>query len=190
VPNQPANSTQPERCRERRSDRRTDRIAAVWTRSRICALSELLIVADCCSRSYSRQYDEIDATTILGLRVDLKPIRTKRDYYASLKKAEALWDAGSRQADRLEVLVLLIQAYEAKHHPISDPDPITFLLHVMEARDLSRKVLEPYIGSRAWVAEILNRRRLLTLEMIRRLSEGLGTLADVLVRRYPLKEAA
>jgi HTH-type transcriptional regulator/antitoxin HigA len=124
--------------------------------------------------------------------MDLKPIRTKRDYHASLKEAEILWDApaGSKQADRLEVLVLLIQAYEAEHYPIPDPDPITFLLHVMESRDLSRKDLEPYIGSRARVAEILNRGRPLTLEMIRRLSEGLDIPAEVLVRRYPLKEAA
>ena len=124
--------------------------------------------------------------------MDLRPIRTKRDYVAALKEVEALWDAaaGSKQADRLEVLVLLIQAYEAEHYPIPDPDPIEFLLHIMEARGLSRKDLEAYIGSRARVAEILNRGRPLTLEMIRRLSEGLDILADVLVRRYQLTEAA
>ncbi len=124
--------------------------------------------------------------------MDLRPIRTKRDYVAALKEVEALWDAaaGSKQADRLEVLVLLIQAYEAEHYPIPDPDPIEFLLHIMEARGLSRKDLEAYIGSRARVAEILNRGRPLTLEMIRRLSEGLDIPADVLVRRYHLTEAA
>ncbi len=124
--------------------------------------------------------------------MDLRPIRTKRDYVAALKEVEALWDAaaGSKQADRLEVLVLLIQAYEAEHYPIPDPDPIEFLLHIMEARGLSRKDLEAYIGSRARVAEILNRGRPLTLEMIRRLSEGLDIPADVLVRRYQLTEAA
>ena len=124
--------------------------------------------------------------------MDLRPIRTKRDYVAALKEVEALWDAaaGSKQADRLEVLVLLIQAYEAEHYPIPDPDPIEFLLHIMEARELSQKDLEAYIGSRARVAEILNRGRPLTLEMIRRLSEGLDIPADVLVRRYQLTEAA
>jgi len=124
--------------------------------------------------------------------MDLRPIKTKRDYLAALKEAEVLWDAptGSKESDRLEVLTLLIQAYESEHYPIPDPDPIEFLLHVMEARGLSRRDLEPYIGSRARVAEVLNRVRPLTLEMIRRLSEGLDVPADVLVRRYELTEAA
>ena len=124
--------------------------------------------------------------------MELKPIRTKRDYQAALKLAEALWDApeGSAEADRLDVLTLLIQDYEAKHHPISDPDPIDFLHGVMEQRGLSRRNLEPYIGSRARVAEVLNRVRPLTLGMIRRLSDGLGLPADVLVRRYQIRKAA
>lgn len=124
--------------------------------------------------------------------MDVRPIKTRRDYLATLKEIENLWNgpAGSRQADRLEVLALLIQAYEAKHFPITDPDPIDFLLHVMEARGLNRKDLEPYIGSRARVAEVLNRVRPLTLEMIRRLSEGLNIPADVLVRRYEVTQAA
>ena len=124
--------------------------------------------------------------------MDVRPIRTKRDYLAALKEAEALWEsrAGSTESDRLVVLTLLIQAYESEHYPIPDPDPIELLLHVMESRALSRKDLEPYIGSRARVAEVLNRVRPLTLEMIRRLSEGLEIPADVLVRRYALTEAA
>lgn len=124
--------------------------------------------------------------------MDIKPIRTKRDYQAALKEIEALWDArsGTTEADRLEVLTLLVQAYEAEHYPIPDPDPIELLLHVMEARGLTRKDLEPYIGSRARVAEVLNRVRPLTLEMIRRLSEGLGIPADVLVQKYELTEVA
>lgn len=124
--------------------------------------------------------------------MDVRPIKTRRDYLAALKEIEVLWNApaGSREADRLEVLALLIQAYEAKHFPIPDPDPIDFLLHVMEARGLNRKDLEPYIGLRARVAEVLNRVRPLTLEMIRRLSEGLNIPADVLVRRYEVTQAA
>lgn len=124
--------------------------------------------------------------------MDVRPIRTKRDYLAALKEAEALWNSrpGSKESDRLEVLTLLIQTYESEHYPIPDPDPIELLLHVMESRALSRKDLEPYIGSRARVAEVLNRVRPLTLEMIRRLSEGLDIPADVLVRRYGLTEAA
>lgn len=124
--------------------------------------------------------------------MELRPIKTERDYRAALKLAETLWNApeGSAEADRLEVLTLLIQAYEAKHHPVGDPEPVDFLLYVMEQRGLTRKDLEPYIGSRARVAEVLNRLRPLTLEMIRRLSEGLGLPAAVLVQRYEVKHAA
>lgn len=124
--------------------------------------------------------------------MELKPIRNKREYLASLAEVERLWDArpNTPEGDRLEVLVLLIQAYEAKHYAIADPDPITFLLHAMEARGLKRKDLEPYIGSRARVAEVLNRVRPLSLEMIRRLSEGLDLPPEVLIQRYDLQRAA
>ena len=83
--------------------------------------------------------------------MDVRPIRTKRDHLAALREAEALWDfrPGSKESDRLEVLTLLIQTYEAEHYPIPDPDPIELLLHAMESRALTRKDLEPYIGSRA-----------------------------------------
>ena len=122
----------------------------------------------------------------------LRPIKTKRDYEAALKEADKLWDApaGSDEGDRLEVLALLIHAYEAKHYPIPDPDPVDFLHHVMEARGLARKDLEPYIGSRARVAELLNRVRPLSLDMIRRLSTGLRIPAEVLIPSYEVKRAA
>jgi HTH-type transcriptional regulator/antitoxin HigA len=122
----------------------------------------------------------------------LRPIRTKRGHQAALKDIEALWEApsGSPEADRLEVLTLLVEAYEREHYPIEAPDPIDFLQHVMEARGMARKDLEPYIGSRARVAEVLNRVRPLTLEMIRRLASGLKLPADVLIRGYELKRAA
>jgi len=124
--------------------------------------------------------------------MEIRPIRTKRQYEDALKAAEALWEAkpGAPEAERLEVLVLLIEPYEAKHFPVPDPDPIEFLLHVMESRGLARKDLEPYLGGRARVAEVLNRVRPLTLEMIRRLSEGMGLPADVLVKRYEILRAA
>ena len=124
--------------------------------------------------------------------MELKPIRTKRDYEAALKQAEAWWDApaGSPKAERLDVLVLLIEDYEARHFPIDPPDPVEFLQFIMEQRGLVRKDLEPFIGSRARVAEVLNRVRPLSLEMIRSLSEGLNLPADVLVKRYELRDAA
>jgi HTH-type transcriptional regulator/antitoxin HigA len=120
--------------------------------------------------------------------MNLKPIRTKREHRAALAEIEALWSAkdGTPEADRLEVLSILVERYESEHFPIPDPDPIEFLGHLMESRGLTRKDLEPYLGSRARVAEVLNRVRPLTLEMIRRLSEGFGVPADVFVRRYEL----
>ena len=124
--------------------------------------------------------------------MDLRPIRSRREHQAALEEAEKLWNAaeGSKEADRLEVLTLLIEAYEREHFPVADPDPIDFLRHIMEARDLTRKDLEPYIGSRARVAEVLNRVRPLTLEMIRKLANGLDLPADVLIRDYRVKRAA
>jgi HTH-type transcriptional regulator/antitoxin HigA len=122
----------------------------------------------------------------------LQPIRTKGDYAAALREAERLWDAPEKSpgAEQLEVLSLLIEDYERRHFPIDSPDPIDFLLNVMEWRGLSRKDMEPYIGSRARVAEVLNRVRPLSLEMIRRLASGLKLPADVLIRGYELKRAA
>ena len=124
--------------------------------------------------------------------MELRPIRTKREYRTALKEVEALWDAPqrTREADRLEVLTLLIEAYERKHFPIEIPDPIDFLEHIMEARGLARKDLERYIGSRARVAEVLNRVRPLTLDMIRRLAVGLDLPAEVLIQGYELRRAA
>jgi HTH-type transcriptional regulator/antitoxin HigA len=124
--------------------------------------------------------------------MELRPIRNKREHAAALKEAESLWDArkGTPEEDRLLVLALLIEAYEREHFPIPAPDPIDLLLHVMEARGLTRRDLEPYVGSRARVAEVLNRVRPLTIEMIRRLCDGLDLPADVLIQGYKLRKAA
>jgi len=123
---------------------------------------------------------------------ELKPIRTKPDYRAALTEAERLWDAPARsaEADRLDVLLLLLENYERAHYAIADPDPIEFLLHVMASRDLTRKDLEPYLGPRGRVSDILNRVRPLTLEMIRRLADGLKLPAEVLIRPYALRQMA
>jgi HTH-type transcriptional regulator / antitoxin HigA len=120
----------------------------------------------------------------------LRPIRNEEDYETALEEIEALWEAeaGTPEADRLEILMMLVEAYEAEHYPIPDPDPIELILHVMDARGLTRRDLEPYLGSRARVSEILNRRRPLSLEMIRKLQAGLGLPADVLVQPYKLQE--
>lgn len=123
--------------------------------------------------------------------MELKLIRTKKDYRAALAEVDCLWDAPTKSpaADQLDVLTLLIEQYEREHFPIADPDPIDFLRHVMEARGLTRKDLEPYIGPRGRVSDILNRIRPLTLEMIRKLTEGMNLPAEVLIRPYRLRQA-
>jgi HTH-type transcriptional regulator/antitoxin HigA len=123
----------------------------------------------------------------------IKPIRTEADYEASLKQIERLFDAkpGSTEADYLEVITTLIESYEEKHYAIPLPDPIDAIRYHMESRGLSRRELEPFIGSRARVSEVLNRRRPLTMEMIRNLHNGLGISAEVLIQPYStLKNAA
>ena len=121
--------------------------------------------------------------------MELKPIRSKKDYQAALAEVERLWDAPARSAasDRLDVVTMLVESYERQHFPIADPDPIEFLGHVMESRGLTRKELEAYIGPRGRVADILNRTRPLTLEMIRRLADGLHLPAEVLIKPYRLR---
>ena len=111
--------------------------------------------------------------------MNIKPIKTTADYEAALKEIERLFEAdpGTPQGDRLEVLTTLVEAYEDKHFAIPAPDPIEAIQYFMESRDLSRRDLEPYLGSRARASEILNRKHPLSLEMIRELNKGLGTQA-------------
>lgn len=122
----------------------------------------------------------------------VKPIHSEVDYQAALAQIEAFWDAadGSEEADQLEVLSMLVEAYEKANFPIAAPDPVEFLQYAMETRGLTRKDLEQYIGPRGRVSDILNRVRPLTLEMIRRLSSGLGLPATVLIKDYPLRKEA
>jgi len=124
--------------------------------------------------------------------MELKPLHSEADYDAALAELEALWSApeDSPEADRLEVLAMLVGAYEQTHFPIDAPDPVAFLEYVMESRGLTRKDLEPYIGPRGRVSDIMNRVRPLSLEMIRRLSAGLGIPAEVLIQDYPLRNVA
>ena len=123
--------------------------------------------------------------------MDIKPIRTQRDHKAALSEIERLFDAkpGTPDGDRLEVLATLVEAYEQKHYPMLPPDPVEAIVYFMESRGLSRKDLEPYLGSRAKVSEVLNRRRPLSIEMIRRLHDGLGIPAEVLIQPYEVAAA-
>lgn len=122
----------------------------------------------------------------------IKPIHTEAEYQAALAQIEASWDAvdGSEAAEQLEVLSMLVEAYEKQHFPIEAPDPIEFLNYVMETRGMTRKDLEPYIGPRGRVSDIMNKVRPLSLDMIRRLSSGLGLPATVLIQDYPLRQKA
>ncbi len=122
----------------------------------------------------------------------IRPIHTEAEYQAALAQIESLWDApdASEAADQIELLSMLIEVYEKQHYPIEAPDPIDFLNYVMETRGLARKDMEPYIGPRGRVSDILNRVRPLTLDMIRRLSSGLGLPAYVLIKNYPLRREA
>ena len=115
---------------------------------------------------------------------DVRPIRSDADYEAALAEVERLWGgpSGTSEGDRLDVLATLIDAYEAEHHPIDPPDPVEAIKFRMEQQGLSRKELEPLIGTRARVAEVLGRKRALSIGMIRRLHEGLGISANVLIR--------
>ncbi len=117
---------------------------------------------------------------------DIKPIRSEADYEAALKDIENLAGSqpGTPEADRMEVLVTLVEAYEEKHFPIPEPDdPVEVRKYYMESRGLSRSDLLSYLGSKERVSEILNRERGLSPPMIRRLHEGLGILADLLMRK-------
>ncbi len=120
--------------------------------------------------------------------MNLRPIKTEDDYRAALAEIEGIFQAGPEtpEGDRLDILTLLVEAYEEQHYPIPPPDPLGALEYHLESRGLTRRDLEPYLGSRARVAEVMNRRRALTIDMIRRLHQGLGISAEILIQPYPL----
>lgn len=117
--------------------------------------------------------------------MQLKPIRTEADYAAALQAVAPYFDhepqPGSDEADQFEVLLLLIEHYEASHYPIAPPDPVEAIRFRMEQAGLTPKDLEPMIGRLNRVYEVLTRKRPLTLPMIRRLHAGLGIPAESLI---------
>lgn len=116
--------------------------------------------------------------------MDIRPIRTEDDYQAALLEAERLMESAldEFESDRLDVLATLIEAYESKHVPIPLPDdPVQVLEYYLESRGLERADLIPFLGSRERVSEVLNRKRSLSLAMIRRLHLGLGIPAELLI---------
>jgi HTH-type transcriptional regulator/antitoxin HigA len=115
--------------------------------------------------------------------MNVKPIKTKADYQGALARVEKLMSAklGTNKGDELDVLATLVEAYEQKHFPIATADPIEAILFRIEEQGLKRKDLEPFIGSRHRVSKVLNRKRSLSIEMIRRLHRGLQIPLEILV---------
>lgn len=113
----------------------------------------------------------------------IKPIKTERDYQNALKLIEKLWDAkpNTSKGDRLEVLVTLVEAYEQKHYKIEPPDAIEAIKFRMEQLGLKQSDLAKYLGGRSRASEVLNRKRKLTVDMMRSLRKHLAIPAESLL---------
>lgn len=121
--------------------------------------------------------------------MEIRPIRTEDDYKTALREVSAYFDnepaPGTPDGDRFEILLTLVEAYEAKHYPIDLPDPVEAIKFRMDQAGLTPKDLVPAIGRLNRVYEILNRKRPLTLTMIWKLHEKLGIPAECLIQRFP-----
>lgn len=121
-------------------------------------------------------------------KMNIKPIKTERDYQESLKRLEVIFDAAadSPEGDELEILSILIARYEAQHFPIEKPDPIEAITFRMEQLDMKQSDLAEVLGYKSRVSEILNRKRKLSLDMIRKISASLDIPSDVLIQEYEI----
>lgn len=117
--------------------------------------------------------------------MDISPVKSVRDYRRTLKEIEGLMMArrGTPQGDRLEVLVTLVEAWEATHYPLDLPDPIEAIKYHMEQKGLAPRDLIPFLGSSNRVHAILNRKQPLTLKMVWQLHTGLGIPAESLIKQ-------
>ncbi|GAK49119.1 helix-turn-helix domain protein [Candidatus Moduliflexus flocculans] len=124
--------------------------------------------------------------------MNIRPLKTETDYDAALREIEQLFDAAPNtpEGDRLDVLTTLVEAYEAQHEPIPEPDPIEALKYYMESRGLTVRDLEPLLGNQHKIVDVLERKRPLSLPMIRRLHDRLGMSADILIQPYKLLKSA
>lgn len=118
----------------------------------------------------------------------IRPIKTKKDHKAALKRIDELWDAEPKtlESDELDVLATLVEAYELTAFPIAKPEPIEAVKFRMDQMGLEDKDLTLFIGARSKVSEILNRKRPLNLSMIRKLSSGLNIPSDILIQEYSI----
>lgn len=122
--------------------------------------------------------------------MEIKPIKTEKDYRSALERLEVIFDApvNTKDGDEAEILSLLIENYENEHYPIEAPDPIEAIKIRMEELNMRQKDLVGIIGGKSRVSEILNKKKKLTVEMIRDLEETLQISAFVLVRNYQLEK--
>jgi len=118
----------------------------------------------------------------------IKPIKTEADYQAALNRLDKIFDAkiGTKESDEADILGLLIDNYENIHHPIDAPDPIEAIKIRMKELDLKQVDLIPEIGGKSRVSEVLNRKRKLTIDMVRNLTEKLSLSAELLIKDYQL----
>jgi HTH-type transcriptional regulator / antitoxin HigA len=115
--------------------------------------------------------------------MEIKPIKTEQDYNNSIRRIEELWGAkkDSLQGDELDLLVTLVESYEMRHYPIAPPDPVDAIIFRMEQMGMTKADMVQYLGSQSRVSEILNKRRKLTLGMIKALYKGLKIPAEILL---------
>jgi HTH-type transcriptional regulator/antitoxin HigA len=122
--------------------------------------------------------------------MNLKPIKTEKDYRNALERLEVIFDApvDTKEGDEAEILALMIESYENEHYPIEAPDPIEAIKIRMEELNIRQKDLVGVIGGKSRVSEILNRKKKLTVDMIRELERVLQISASVLVNNYKLAD--
>ena len=119
-------------------------------------------------------------------KMKLKPIKTEKDYFQTLERLEEIFDAkpGTKEGDELEILGILLEKYENEHFPIGLPDPIEAIKFRMEQLNYSQNDLAEVIGLKSRASEILNKKRKLSLDMIRKLTEKLHIPSEVLIQAY------
>jgi HTH-type transcriptional regulator/antitoxin HigA len=115
--------------------------------------------------------------------MEIRPIKTEQDYNDSIKRIEELWGAkkDTPQGDELDLLITLVESYEMKHYPIAPPDPVDAIKFRMEQMDMTKADMVKYLGSQSRVSEVLNRKRKLTLSMVKSLYKGLRIPAEILL---------
>jgi len=115
--------------------------------------------------------------------MEIKPIKTEKDYYTSLKRIEELWGAkrDTPNGDEFDLLCTLAESYEMKHYPIAPPDPIDAIIFRMEQMGMTKMDMVEYLGRQSRVSEVLNRKRKLSLKMVKSLYKGLKIPAEVLL---------